>query len=62
MIAPKSIGMKILGHKTSTIFDHYANHMSKEDIATMRDAMAKLEAMGELKEAKNIEFLSNAIA
>jgi len=33
--ANKVIGMKILGHKTSRIFDHYASHVDKETFNQM---------------------------
>jgi len=33
--ANKAIGMKILGHKTSHIFDHYASHVDKETFDQM---------------------------
>jgi integrase len=42
--ANKAIGMKILGHKTSRIFDHYASHVDKETF----DQMAKvIEIVGQ---------------
>lgn len=37
----KTIGMKILGHKTGRIFDHYASHMDKETFSQMTEAMKK---------------------
>jgi integrase len=35
----KAIGMKILGHKTSRIFDHYASHVDKETFRQMTGAL-----------------------
>ena len=37
--ANKAIGMKILGHKTSRIFDHYASHIDKETFDQMTKAI-----------------------
>jgi len=37
--ANKAIGMKILGHKTSQIFDHYASHIDKETFKQMTEAL-----------------------
>ena len=37
--ANKAIGMKILGHKTSRIFDHYASHVDKETFNQMAKAL-----------------------
>jgi integrase len=37
----KAIGMKILGHKTSRIFDHYASHVDKETFNQMEEAIRK---------------------
>ncbi len=45
-LAPKAIGMKILGHKTSAVFDKYADHTSKEDLAKMREALSGLSSVG----------------
>jgi integrase len=39
----KAIGMKILGHKTSRIFDHYAAHVDKETFRQMMGAMEKVQ-------------------
>lgn len=38
-VATKSIGMKILGHKTSVMFDHYSDHVDKETFKAMEQAM-----------------------
>jgi integrase len=38
----KAIGMKILGHKTSRIFDHYASHVDKETFRQMVGALEKV--------------------
>jgi len=38
----KAIGMKILGHKTSRIFDHYASHVDKETFNQMAEAIEKV--------------------
>jgi integrase len=37
--ANKAIGMKILGHKTSRIFDQYASHVDKETFKQMTEAL-----------------------
>jgi integrase len=37
----RQIGMKILGHKTSRMFDHYANHTDKETFKMMAGALEK---------------------
>jgi integrase len=37
--ANKAIGMKILGHKTSRIFDQYASHVDKETFRQMTEAL-----------------------
>ncbi len=38
-VTTKSIGMKILGHKTSVMFDHYSDHVDKETFKAMEEAM-----------------------
>jgi len=38
----KTIGMKILGHKTSRLFDHYASHVDKETFNQMAKAIEKV--------------------
>jgi hypothetical protein len=38
----KAIGMKILGHKTSHIFDHYAVHEDKETFDLKYEAIKKI--------------------
>ena len=40
-VATKSIGMTILGHKTSAMFDLYADHVDKETFKAMEEAMKK---------------------
>jgi len=45
--------MKILGHKTGRMFDHYADHVDKETFAIMTKAIEKglqTEAADEKKE------------
>jgi integrase len=42
-IAPKALGMKILGHKTSAVFDKYADHTSLEDLSLMRRALSSIK-------------------
>jgi integrase len=37
----RKIGMKILGHKTSRMFDHYADHADKETFNKMAEALEK---------------------
>jgi integrase len=39
----KAIGMKILGHKTSRIFDHYASHVDKETFKQMTVALENVQ-------------------
>jgi integrase len=38
-VANRNIGMTILGHKTSIMFDHYADHVDKETFAKMTEAI-----------------------
>jgi integrase len=38
----KTIGMKILGHKTSRIFDQYASHVDRETFRQMAETMEKV--------------------
>ena len=38
----KAIGMKILGHKTSRIFDYYASHADKETFKQMTESMERV--------------------
>jgi integrase len=46
----KAIGMKILGHKTSRIFDHYASHVDKESFDQMAEAIEKVSQFNSPKE------------
>jgi integrase len=39
----KAIGMKILGQKTSRVFDHYASHVDKETFRQMMGAIEKVQ-------------------
>jgi len=48
--ANKSIGMKILGHKTSRIFDHYASHVDKETFDQMTKAIEMVSQNEMVKE------------
>jgi integrase len=56
-VATKSIGMKILGHKTSVMFDHYSDHVDKETFKAMEEAMRK--GLGEEVSVNVIVFPSN---
>jgi integrase len=38
-VTNRAIGMAILGHKTSVMFDHYAAHVDKETFAKMGEAI-----------------------
>jgi integrase len=40
-VTNRAIGMAILGHKTSAMFDHYANHVDKETFNKMREAITE---------------------
>ncbi|MDR3283671.1 MAG: tyrosine-type recombinase/integrase [Treponema sp.] len=41
-ITNRTIGMAILGHKTSLMFDHYANHIDTETFNRMTEALQKV--------------------
>jgi integrase len=51
-VATKSIGMKILGHKTSVMFDHYSDHIDKETFKAMEEAMKV--GLGEKKDTVEV--------
>jgi len=46
----KAIGMKILGHKTSRIFDHYASHFDQETFNQMSEAIETVHQPRKSKE------------
>ena len=54
-VAPKSIGMKILGHKTSAMFDLYTDHIDSETFKVMEKAMKKA-LKGSEGRATNLSF------
>jgi len=57
-VTTKSIGMKILGHKTSVMFDHYSDHVDKETFKAMEEAMSN--GLGSRTVAPEvIEFMNN---
>jgi integrase len=50
-VTNRAIGMAILGHKTSRMFDHYASHVDKETFVKMSEAIAEgNKAVGRGKE------------
>jgi len=57
-VTTKSIGMKILGHKTSVMFDHYSDHVDKETFKAMEEAMSN--GLGSKATSSDvIEFVSS---
>jgi len=48
--ANKAIGMRILGQKTSRIFDHYASHVDKETFDQMTKVIEMVTQEGTQKE------------
>jgi integrase len=46
----RAIGMKILRHKTSRMFDHYASHVDNETFEQMAEAMRKVSQTEKPKE------------
>ena len=48
--ANKAIGMKILGQKTSRVFDKYASHFDKETFRQMTDAIKQVSKFETIKE------------
>jgi integrase len=46
-VTNRTIGMKILGHKTGAMFDHYADHVDKETFAKMTEAIKQGIKSGE---------------
>jgi len=46
----KAIGMRILGQKTSRVFDEYASHVDKETLRQMTDAIKQVSKFGTNKE------------
>jgi integrase len=50
-VTNRAIGMAILGHKTSRMFDHYASHVDQETFVKMSKAIAEgNKAVGKGKE------------
>lgn len=41
----KSVGMMILGQKTTSVFDDYANHITKEDLQKMAQALESVSVL-----------------
>ncbi|MDL2230026.1 site-specific integrase [Treponema sp. OttesenSCG-928-L16] len=54
-VANRAIGMAILGHKTSAMFDHYADHADKETFKKMAQAIKEGLRPG-LKQNNEIQF------
>jgi integrase len=45
-VTTRNIGMKILGHKTPGLFDHYANHSNSETFDLMKSALTDVLRQG----------------
>ncbi len=55
-VTNRTIGMAILGHKTSAMFDHYADHVDKETFRKMREAIEEGLKPGVRDDKRELEF------
>ncbi len=60
-VAQKAIGMKILGHRTESIFNKYSSHSGLEDLENMKSALSILQTVSSFDTEKKRVTSNNIV-